>query len=286
MRDVEAAVPRRHARQLDELGRRCVAADLVLESRRQSDRSVGERLLDQRLHPRNLGCRGLATEVVAHHGPPDGRVSDEQRDVHRGRRRSPSSQVVADGQRRAAILTQQDRRNSLGHLRASLGIRIQSVGRMVVRIDEAGREHQASPVDDAIFRPRNRRTYLTDRIAREPHVHALKRGAGAVGHTGAGNRPARWLSDAGAALLVRRGLDDGVNSIDLPREAHEDQGDGEQRSGCGPHTGILRRLRAFIDHLAKHAPLRYHQRHAQLHLVRPDGDRRSSSRPSTAPRTR
>ena len=41
VRDVEAAVPRGHARQRHELLGRCVAADLVFETRRETDRAVG-----------------------------------------------------------------------------------------------------------------------------------------------------------------------------------------------------------------------------------------------------
>ena len=122
VRDVKAAVSRRHARQCHELGGRSVAADLVLEPRREADRSIRAFLLDERLHPRDLGCRRLPAEVVAHHGPPDGGMPDEHRDIHRCRRRPAASEVIAERQWRAAILPQKDGCYALGHLRARVRI--------------------------------------------------------------------------------------------------------------------------------------------------------------------
>ena len=45
-----------------------------------------------------------------------------------------------------------------------------------------------------------------------------------------------------------------------------------RRSGRRQMSGVTC-VRTCVGHLAKHGPLRYHLRHAQLHLVRPDGRR-------------
>ena len=83
-------------------------------------------------------------------------MPDEHRDVDRRRLRAASREIVANRQRRAAVLTEQDGGDALRDLRVGLGIRVQAVGRVVVRIDEAWREDQASPVNDAIGRAGNR----------------------------------------------------------------------------------------------------------------------------------
>ena len=128
VRDVEAAVARSHARQRHELRRRCVATDLVLESRREADGAFSTGLVDERHHFRDLSRRRLASKIVAHHRSPDGGMPDEHRDVDRRRLRSASREVVTNRQRRAAVLTQENGSDALGHLRVGLGIRVQPVG--------------------------------------------------------------------------------------------------------------------------------------------------------------
>jgi hypothetical protein len=83
-------------------------------------------------------------------------MPNEHRNVDRSRRRSAARAVIANRQRRPAVLTQEDSRNPLGHLRVGLGIRVQSVVRVVVRIDEAGRQYEAGSVDDAVVGARDR----------------------------------------------------------------------------------------------------------------------------------
>ena len=55
-------------------------------------------------------------------------MPDQDRDIDRRRLRSASREIVTNRQRRAAILTQENGGDALGHLRVGLGIRVQSVG--------------------------------------------------------------------------------------------------------------------------------------------------------------
>ena len=56
---------------------------------------------------------------------------------------------------------------------------------MIVRVDHAGREHQAGGIDDAILGTRRDRADFDDGVAGEADVDAPQRRAGAVRDLGA-----------------------------------------------------------------------------------------------------
>ena len=102
-------------------------------------------------------------------------MADEHGDVHGRWRGAPPGEIVANRERRAAVLADDERRDALRDLGKRIGLDIKTVGRMIVRVDHAGREHQAGGIDDAVLRPRRDRADFDDGVAGEADVDAPRR---------------------------------------------------------------------------------------------------------------
>ena len=235
VRHVDAAVAGHDFRQLDELAGLGVAADFVFEAARQAGGAFAHPLIDEQRHARDLvGARG-ALEVVLHHQPAHGRVADERRDVDGGRRAPPLGQVVADRPRRVAVRPDDDRGDALRDL--GLGRRIggQPRGRMIVDVDEAGRDDEAVAVDHGVPGLRLDVADGDDAIVDEADVGAPQRRAAPVREIGADDRRRPVSRAAGRDQRERAGSDAGRVLLDPARRVRTRLGESKSSpSRCRP----------------------------------------------------
>jgi hypothetical protein len=75
---------------------------------------------------------------------------------------------------------EQHRGDALRDLRRREWIAVQTVLRVVVNVDEAGREHQALGVDDCVTPSRLESADRSDPVFGDPNVRATQRRAGAI----------------------------------------------------------------------------------------------------------
>jgi hypothetical protein len=98
-------------------------------------------------HRLDFGGRRFAMKVVAHDLATDRRVSDEDRDVQCLSIDAAPLEIRLQRQRRAAILAKENGGDPLRESARPKRIAVQSVRRVIVRVDEAGREHEPGAVD-------------------------------------------------------------------------------------------------------------------------------------------
>src|SRR6059058_5737322 len=168
MARVEATVPTRHARDLDDLFGRGVRAGRVDEARGETPRAVLHRLGHEPLHPGELLAIGRATGE-AHHGDAEGAVAHELHDVEGRALRVERLQVVANrpppevhaprhvegepaqllekfggrGRGREAAVAHDLRRHALADLRLGAPVLPEPPVRVRMHVDEPRRQHTA-----------------------------------------------------------------------------------------------------------------------------------------------
>ena len=144
------------------------------------------------------------------------------RDIDRRRIGATLREVVAHRERRAPVLADHQRRDALRHLRERIRFRLETVGRVIVRVDHAGCEHQAGGIDHSIVGTRRDGADLRvlDRPARRRGQRRHQDGGHAIDHAASvrlrevGERDHRGVV-APAGLVVARNV--GLEA--LPRAA-------------------------------------------------------------------
>jgi hypothetical protein len=213
VRHVDAAVPRRDFRELDELARLGIAADFVLETARQPHGALAHRLIEERRHPRHLVGPRRTLEIVAHHQAANRRMAGERGDVERGRIAAALRQVLANRPRRPAVGPDDGGRDTLRDLRFRCRVAGQFLGRVVVDVDEARRDDQSRAGDDRVAALGSAAVDRHDAIVDDAHVDVPERAAVAVGDIGADDDPrARRRLRAGPRGQQRQRGDDGEAS--------------------------------------------------------------------------
>jgi hypothetical protein len=185
-------MPCRRPRHRNQLPRFAVAADLVFEPARQSDRPFRHRLIDERRHFLDLVVSRRSFVVVPHHAPSDGGVARHDEDVQRRGMRAAFGEVGGDRPRRRPVGADDDGGDPLRDLRRRARFVGQRAGRMIVQVDEPGGEHQSRAVDDAVSRAWFDIADRDDPILLEPHVAAASATAAAVDDPRAGDGGGRW----------------------------------------------------------------------------------------------
>src|SRR6266850_5701047 len=250
---VEAHVLRGHLRERDQLVRLREGARLVDETRRETERPLLHRFLDELLHPRELLRVGLRV-AEAEHNASNLRRAHHHADVDRRPRPTQPAEVAAQirpvhlqavlaqpvfllvhpgvvhGRGRDALAGQLAG-DALPDLR--LGARIDQHAQLALaeQIDEAGRHGQASRVDSPL---RLRRRQLPDRgdaVPADAHVGAHPRGAGAVDHAATRDHQ----------VVARRGGEEDEEERDHPAGATTTTPSSPTAPSTTAFTGSMRR---------------------------------------------
>ncbi len=124
-------------------------------------------------------------------------MSGEHGDIHRYRRGAPPGQVVADWERRAAVLSDEHGGDALRDLRDRLRIAVEPLGRVIVDVDESGRHHQTCCIEHTIVWRRRDRPDAANGVPFDADIDASQRAAAPVGDLGADDRPVRRLLQGG-----------------------------------------------------------------------------------------
>ena len=159
-------------------------------------------------------------------------VADGGQHVERRGLAAQPIEILANRPRRAAVLPDEDRRDALRDLRRRERLGEQAVGRVVVRIDEPRREHEAVRVDDRIAGGRRDVADLGDPAVDHAHAARPRRRAGAVDERrvdddeGVGGLAGVWLAAragrAGKRMAVSSGRTptaESANTEDCQRES-------------------------------------------------------------------
>ncbi len=186
VRGVDAALVAGNARQLDDLARLRVGARHVLQAGRESHRPVRHRAPDERLHPVELGDRGVAVRRP-HHFAAHRVVTDERREVHRRASLLDRRQRLADVERGRAAIARDDGRDA--HADEVLGARLlDEVVGVGVDVDEAWRDDEPRGVNHLARVELRERADLDDASGPDRDVSPPRGRAGAVDDLPAGNQ--------------------------------------------------------------------------------------------------
>ena len=172
VRDIDAAEPAGHFRELDDLARRGERARHVEEAGAQAERAVLHRLFDERPHPVQL-ARGGRSIGRADHGRPNRSLADEASDVHRLLEQLQARQKRRERNRRAPVRALHQGRDALTHVVVGRRHAVETAPGVTVDVDEAGRDDLAAHVDDARGRVRDGWCDADDRVSLDGHVGAV-----------------------------------------------------------------------------------------------------------------
>src|SRR5262249_23778178 len=140
VRAIEAAMLGRGTGHGDKFGGVAVAADLVFEPARKADGAFVHALPSELRHFFDFRLRGDSLEILAHHLLADGGVTDEGGDVEGGGIFLPGFDPWGDGSGRIAVGALDRGGNALRDLGLSQRVGVETIERMIMNVNKAGRE--------------------------------------------------------------------------------------------------------------------------------------------------
>ena len=159
---------------------RAVACDVVLDAARYSDSALAHRLIDELHHALDFRGGCSPPEILLHHLLADAGMTDDDGQIQGGRIATARIEPRTDRVRRITVETEHDAGDSLSDLRLRERLLLQRLVRVVVHVDEAGRQHQAARIDDRVVRLRLECADPLDAIADDADIRGAQRGAGTV----------------------------------------------------------------------------------------------------------
>ena len=226
VRDVDAAVARRHRGERDDLFGRGEAAGDVEQAGGQPEGAFFHRLGDERPHAVQLVARRFAV-VAAHDRAADRSLAGEDRPVRTDAGVRDARQVLADRPGRAAVVPLGQRRDALQQVVVRRRHVEDAAHRVRVRIDEPGRHHQPPGVEDAVRGRVRQVADARDAVAAHRDVGAQPRIARAVDHPSAADEQVEPFRVLGGER--RRGQDQ--------REEKKEPSQACRRQSLSAHAG-------------------------------------------------
>ena len=117
-------------------------------------------------------------------------------------------EVFRDRPRRIAVRPEDDRRDALGDLRLEKRIRLDALGRVVVHVDEPGRENEPLAADHQLARARRKRPDLGDLVS-PPHANVGGRFSGAPVPSATWAPAMSMVPESGGGAAARRTAEKG-----------------------------------------------------------------------------